>query len=117
MRIFQFVLTGSLALISSFGLSGCTTAPESDPAYVSSMQYQGYNCKQISAEMDRVSKKIDQETQNDSTNQILGAAVTALAISKGYSMYGDDRSNVELKRLKNQYSVLEQTSIQKECGL
>lgn len=116
MHVFRLLLTGSIALISAVALSSCTTAQESDPAYVSSMQYQGYNCKQISAEMDRISKKIDQQTQNDSTNQILGAAITALAISKGYSI-DNNNDNIELRRLKNQYSVLEQTSIQKECGL
>lgn len=100
-------------------LSACVTKPENDPAYVSPTEYQSFSCKQISAEMRRVSTKIEQMTRTDETNQALGAAVVLFAVAKGYSIYGnqDDRKNVDLKRLRNQYDVLDQTSIRKNCTL
>ena len=97
------------------GLAGCTTAPESDPAYVSPLQYQDYNCKQIKAEMRRISGKIEQAAQANQTGQVLDAALTVFAISQGYGVYSED--NPEYRRLQNQYDVLEQTAIQKECTL
>ncbi|MBI1328117.1 MAG: hypothetical protein GC136_10825 [Alphaproteobacteria bacterium] len=97
-------------------LAACETAPESDPSYISPTHYQNYNCNQISAEMQRVSTKLEQATSVDSTNQMLGAAVAIFAISKGRGISGGGE-NVELKRLRNQYDVLEQTAIQKECHL
>jgi hypothetical protein len=95
-------------------LSACATGPESDPAYVSPTQYQDYNCKQIRAEMKRISGKLEQASQSDGTNQVLSAAVTAFAISRGYG-FSDD-GNAPIKRLHNQYDVLEQTAIQKSCN-
>lgn len=105
----------TLSIIAALFVAGCTTAPEADPAYVSVTQYQDYNCKQLRAEMQRVSKKIEVSMQTEATTQVLNAAVTAFAISRGYGVSA--RDNVEMRRLKNQYDVLEQTSIQKQCGL
>jgi hypothetical protein len=99
-------------------VSGCASEPqtaESDPAYISPAQYKDYDCKQIGAEMRRVSKKIDVATQTDGTTQVLNAAVTAFAISRGMGVSGDD--GVQMRRLKNQYDVLEETAIQKKCNL
>lgn len=108
----NFILSSLLTV--SVGLAGCATAPESDPAYVSPLQYQDYNCKQIKAEMRRVSGKIEQAAKTDQTGQVLDAALTVFAISQGYGVYSED--NPEYRRLQNQYDVLEQTAIQKECN-
>ena len=99
-------------------LSGCSSSPESDPAYVSPTQYLGYNCNQIGAEMKRVSAKIEQanETQGDKTAEmVLNTALSAYAISRGYGVGSSDDS--AYRRLINQYDVLEQTAIQKECSV
>lgn len=95
-------------------LSACASKPEDDPAYISPTFYQGYNCKQLKLEQKRVSQKIDVAIQTDGTTQVLNAAVTAFAISQGYGV-SSGQGNVELRRLKNQMDVLDQTLIQKEC--
>lgn len=109
----NFIL-GSL-LTATVGLAGCTTTPESDPAYVAPLQYQDYNCKQVRAEMRRVSGKIEQAAQANQTGQVLDAALTVFAISQGYGVSRED--NPDYRRLQNQYEVLEQTAIKKECDL
>lgn len=109
MRIF-LISVATVALVSS-----CASSPESDPAYVSPSHYSNYNCNQISAEMQRVSAKLDQAEQANSTGQLFETALAAYAISQGYG-YGN-RDDAQYRRLVNQYDVLEQTSIQKECGL
>lgn len=115
MKNFRFIYSSFLIFIFSISLSGCATAPESDPAYVSPAQYQSYNCNQISAEMQRVSGKIEQASKVNATGQVLETALSAFAISQGYGIYDDGSSDVEYRRLSNQYDVLEQTAIQKEC--
>lgn len=110
-RLKYTLLSGAIII----GLSGCASSPESDPAYVSPNHYANYNCNQISAEMQRISGKLEQAEQANTTGQVLGTALAAYAISQGYGFAGGDDS--AYRRLRNQYDVLEQTSIQKECGI
>jgi len=99
------------------GAFGCAPqSPEADPAYVSPTHYSNYNSKQISAEMQRVSAKLEQAEQTNTTGQVLNTALAAFAVSQGYGLTGGD-DDVRYKRLVNQYDVLEQTSIQKECRI
>lgn len=113
MKNFNFIFSTSLILLS---LSGCATAPEADPSYVSPTHYQDYNCKQLKAELYRVSGKLEQASQANATGQVLGTALAAFAISQGYAIYDDGNGDVEYRRLSNQYDVLEQTAIQKDCN-
>lgn len=110
-RLKYTLLSGALII----GLAGCANSPESDPAYVSPNHYANYNCKQISAEMQRISSKLEQAEQANTTGQVLDTALAAFAISQGYGYSSGDNS--AYRRLHNQYEVLEQTSIQKECGI
>ncbi len=106
------ILSGLLII----GLAGCSTSPESDPAYISPNHYMDYNCKQLSAEKQRVSTKMKQMTtgKNDTADKVMDTALAAFAISQGYGFSsGDD--DVAYRRLYNQYEVLEQTAIKKEC--
>ena len=112
MKPFKSILLSTVLLI---GITGCETSPESDPAYVSPAHYSNYNCNQISAEMQRVSGKLEQAETTNATGQVLGTAVAIFAISQGYG-YAED-NNPEHRRLVNQYDVLEQTFIRKECGI
>lgn len=113
-------------LAASIALSACaSTDPANDPSYVSMAEYQHYNCKQIGAEMNRISKRTDdaiearmKAKEGEQTNAVLGAAVTALAITQGYSFYNDrgqDDNAIQINRLKSQYDALEKLSIQKNC--
>lgn len=104
------ILSGALII----GIAGCSTAPESDPAYVSPAQYSSYNCNQISAEMQRVSSKLEQMAEGQATGQVLNTALAAFAISQGYGISSGD--NTAYRRLYNQYEVLEQEAIRKECN-
>lgn len=107
-------------------LSACITSttiqqpyrPESDPAYVSPQQYEGYNCKQLHSEMNRVSAEIDQSVKQDNTQHALDTALSAYALAKGqgYTPPPEQRNDsVDLRRLKNEYGVIEQTAIEKQC--
>lgn len=65
--------------------------------------------------MRRISAKLEQSNQADAAGNILGAAVMAYGISQGYAMYGGEE-DATAQRLSNQYDVLEQTAIKKNCN-
>ena len=104
-------------------LIGCATQPKDLPtAYVSPLQYQDYSCDQISMEMNRVSRKVNElrgdlkeEADNDSVQMAIGLIIfwPALFFLEG----GDGAEAAEFSRLKGEFEALEQMSIQKSCGI
>lgn len=102
--------------ICSFLLVGCATSPQDDPAYVSPMQYDNYDCSQLKAEMRRVSTRLEQITRSEAANQALDAAVTVFAIASGYGVDTSDK-DIESRRLRNQYHLLEQIMIERKCNI
>lgn len=113
MKLLNITIISGVIII---GLAGCSTSPESNPDYISPTHYSNYNCKQIEAEKQRVSSKLEQMTvgQNDTADKVFDTALAAFAISKGYGFNNTNSGNLK-QRLYNQYEVLEQTAIEKEC--
>jgi hypothetical protein len=111
----------TLTVMVTIGLSACASSQssESDSTYISPNHYQNYNCNQINAEKKRVNSKLEQMAElsesDDTTGQVLNTALMAFAISRGYGFKSGQDENTAYKRLYNQYEVLEQTAIQKEC--
>lgn len=108
-----------LTLSFVLALSACASSPENDPAYISPAHYSNYNCSQIAAEMQRVSAKMEQMGQSEqdkAAELVLGTALSAFAISQGYGLSSSEsQDEVQYRRLGNQYDVLEQEAIRKEC--
>lgn len=115
MRRLNIIIISGVLII---GLMGCSTSPkspETDPAYVSPNHYTHFNCGQLNAEKVRISSKLEQANQDNATGQVLNTALAAFAISQGHGYRQKD--NTAYRRLLNQYDVLEQTAIAKECNL
>ena len=112
-----------LGLLTATLLIGCATQPKDLPtAYVSPLQYQNYSCDQISMEMNRVSRKVNElrgdlkeEADTDSAQMAIGLIIfwPALFFLEG----GDGADAAEFSRLKGEFEALEQMSIQKSCGI
>jgi len=112
----------SIATLSCFCvLAGCASRPDSISAqYVSPIQYQSHNCRQIEGEMYRVNSRVREVSGQQSSE----ATKDAIALGVGlvlfwpalFFMIGDDQED-ELGRLKGEYEALENASIQKNCGL
>ncbi len=104
-------------------LMGCATQPKDLPtAYVSPLQYKDYSCDQISMEMSRVSRKVNElrgvlkeDASNDTAQMAIGLIIfwPALFFLEG----GDGADAAEFSRLKGEFEALEQVSIQKSCGI
>ena len=109
----------STIILSLVLLSGCVqeNTPAANTSYVSTAQYQNYNCKQIAKEMQRISKKLEAQPKgSDALGAVLGTAVTAYGMSQGYGFYDEGTDNTENNRLISLYDALEQLSIQKNCN-
>mgnify|MGYP001418607835 FL=1 len=112
-----------LGLLTATLLIGCATQPKDLPtAYVSPLQYKDYSCDQISMEMNRVSRKVNElrgdlkeEADNDSAQMAIGLIIfwPALFFLEG----GDGADAAEFSRLKGEFEALESISIQKSCGI
>lgn len=112
-----------LPLLLAFFLAACATPPDKIAASsVSTLQYEGYNCKQIAAELARVERKIndiyyrlDKTAGNDSAQMAVGMILfwPALFFLEG----GDGPEAAEYARLKGELDALESVSIQKKCGI
>jgi len=111
------------ALSTVLVIGACASSSnEIATSYVSPMQYEDYSCKQISYEMQRVSRRtseisgvIDKKASNDSAQMGLGLVLfwPALFFLEG----GDGPEAAEYARLKGEFDALETVGVQKDCGI
>ncbi|WP_159718565.1 cell envelope integrity protein TolA [Geminicoccus flavidas] len=112
-----------VGLCAILALSGCATQPDNiTTQYVSPVQYRGYDCNQISLEMQRISGRVSQlhasldtKADNDAAQMALGMVIfwPALFFLEG----GDGPEAAEYARLKGEYDALQQMNVQKSCHL
>lgn len=110
----------ALALLTAM-LTGCATSPDKmAAAYVSPLEYQGYDCQQVGGELTRVSRRaqelygqLDKTASNDAAQMAVGMVLfwPALFFLEG----GDGPEAAEYQRLKGERDALEQIAIQKHC--
>lgn len=113
----------ALAIAIAAVLSGCASDPANiSAASVSPMQYNAYDCNQVIADLDRVTKRanelntsLKEKADNDSTQMALGMVIfwPALFFLEG----GDGPDAAEYARLKGEKEALEKTAISKNCAL
>lgn len=108
-------------MVSQLGLVACASKSDNiSAAYVSPLQYQGYNCNQIRSELARVSRRVNevagvQDSQASKDSVALGVGMV-LFWPALFFMIGKDKEE-ELARLKGEYEALEQAAIQKDCDV
>jgi hypothetical protein len=127
--LIDFNHTGELRMKKLFALSfvaflmGCASSPDKIAASsVSTLQYDGYSCKQIGRELDRVERRanelyysLDKTAGNDGAQMAVGLILfwPALLFLEG----GDGPQAAEYARLKGEMEALEKVSIRKNCGI
>lgn len=109
------------AIVSAIALSACASQPEDiQTSYISPVQYQNYNCDQISMEIARVNRRavdleasLTKKADNDSTQMGLGLILfwPTLFFLEG----GDGPEAQEYARLKGEREALESAAVQKRC--
>jgi hypothetical protein len=112
-----------LIFLSCMSLAACATDPDKIQAtYVSPLQYEGYTCKQLAAEMAGVSRRaselygtLDKEAGNDAAQMGVGLVLfwPALFFLEG----GDGPQAAEYARLKGERDALESAAIKRGCDM
>jgi len=104
----------------SIAVAGCSTASKDiSSSYVSPVQYQSYNCRQLAGESQRIQSrvsqlggKLDRDATNDSIIVVVG---TVLFWPAYFALGGTKQQEAEYARLKGEYEAVQQTEILKSC--
>jgi outer membrane murein-binding lipoprotein Lpp len=110
----------SATLISSMTLMGCATSSKDiATAYVSPMQYQAYDCDQLSSEVQRIQIRVnqlggrlDEAASNDKALVGVGVILFWPAL---FALGGTKQQEAEYSRLKGEYDAVQQASVIKKC--
>lgn len=114
------ILAASLSMIL---ITGCASKPEDiRTAYVSTIQYERYDCSQLAAETAHVERRVidlyqslKKRAKGDSWQMGVGLVLfwpTLFALEGG-----DGPDAAEYSRLKGEYEALRRVSTAKKCGL
>ncbi len=104
----------------SLALAGCATASKDiTPAYVSPMQYQSYDCDQLTGEIQRIEGRVgqlggrlDQAAANDKAIGVVGAVLFWPAL---FALGGTKGQEADYARLKGESDAIQQAAIAKKC--
>ena len=116
-RMIMAALSGA-ALLSA---GGCASrSSEVAATYVSPVQYQGYSCRQLAAESQRINSRAAQVSgqQDDrrSRDNLATAAAVVVFWPAAFLVGGDNAQTAELARLKGESDAIGQAAIMKNCG-
>lgn len=114
-----------LVIVTAVGLlvlTGCaSTSDKITASYISPMQYDNYNCRQLAEEAQRVSARasVAAGAQDSQATKDTVATTAAVIIfwPAAFFVQGDKQNAAELARLKGELEAIEQVSIRKQCGL
>ena len=108
------------ALILSIMLAGCSTASKDIAAVsVSPLQYQSYDCEQLTGESNRLQTRItqlggrlDEAASNDKAITGVGMILFWPAL---FALGGTKGQEAEYARIKGEYDAIQQAAISKKC--
>jgi hypothetical protein len=112
----------AIIAVGSTTVAGCASRSEDvGAAYTSPIAYQSYNCKELSQEAQRVSGAAATAAGAQDSQHTKDAVVTTAAVvifwPAAFFVGGDNAKTAELARLKGQMQAIEETSINKKCGI
>lgn len=110
----------SSVLLTVVALMGCATSSKNiAPTYVSPMQYQAYDCDQITAEVTRLQARVnqlggrlDEAASNDKALTAVGVILFWPAL---FALGGTKQQEAEYARLTGEYEALQQVAVMKKC--
>ena len=110
------------ALLSvTLALSGCATSSKDIAAsYASPMQFQSYDCDQLSAEAQRIQARVGHLTGNldkaATNDKWIMAAGLLLVWPALFALGGTKGQEAEYAKLKGEYDAIHQTDVMKKCS-
>lgn len=110
----------AIGLAISTLMVGCATSSEKiAPAYVSPLQYQSYDCEQLTGESMRLSQRVtalqaqvDKAAANDKALTGVGVILFWPAL---FALGGNQQQEGEYGRMKGEYEAIQQAAVMKKC--
>ena len=107
--------------LKDLGIACASSSSDIGASYVSPIQYQNYTCEQLLAEGRRVSSRAavaaGQQDKARKDDAVLTGVAVVLFWPALFALDGDGQNAAELARLKGEMEAIEQTSIQRNCGI
>ena len=112
--------TITVLLCITMSLYGCATSSQNISAsYVSPMQFQNYDCEQLTAEAQRVQTRVSHLTGRLDTaatnDKWIMAAGLLLAWPALFALGGTREQEAEFARLKGEYDAIHQSAVMRKC--
>lgn len=114
-------LIATIFFIAAILLSGCVASSGNHQApYISSAQFQTYNCDELSAEIERIQNRVGQLTgKQDGKTQandkwVLGTDLS-LSWATLFALGGTKEQEAEYAQLKSEYDAIQQWAAIKQC--
>lgn len=109
-------------VVAALFVSGCASkSSDVTAAYVSPLQYETLNCRQLAEEARRVSARaaLAAGAQDSQATKDTVATTAAIVIfwPAAFFIGGDKQNAAELSRLKGEMEAIEQASVRKQCGI
>lgn len=114
-------LTSGVTILSFsvLNLSGCaSTSDKVSAAYVSPLQFNSYDCAQLTAESQRLAARVSElggQVDKAATNDKVIMGVALIVFWPALFALGNKQQEAELARLKGEYDGLQRAAIEKKC--
>ena len=116
----QKTITIALAISTALSATGCATSSANIAAsYTTPIQYQGYDCAQLTAEAQRIhgrvnqlAGRLDEAANNDIVIMGGGRVLVWPAL---FALGGTKQQEADYARLKGEYEAIGQAMIAKKC--
>lgn len=107
-------------LCTTMSLYGCSTSSKNISAsYVSPLQFQAYDCDQLSSEAQRIQTRVseltgrlDKAATNDKWIMTAGLLLAWPAL---FALGGTKEQEAEYARLKGEYDAIHQSAVMRKC--
>lgn len=111
-----------IVAVVATALAGCASSSSDISAtYVSPVQYQQYNCQQLSLEAQAVSTRAATLSGAQDSQRTKDQVATSVAVvifwPAAFLVGGDKQTAAELAQMKGQMVAIEQASIAKKCNI
>lgn len=111
----------SATLASALFLSACAQSADSiQPTYVSPMEYRDFSCDQVSGELRRVTRRMNEVAGIQDETASEDAWATGIGIVLFWPalfFINSSDQEAQLGRLKGEFDALEQSAVQKNCDV
>ncbi len=114
-------ITSAVTIISFslLNLSGCAaTSDKVAAAYVSPLQFNTYDCSQLTAESQRISARVSElggQVDKAATNDKVIMGVALIVFWPALFALGNKQQEAEYARLKGEYEAIQRAAVEKKC--